>query len=101
LAVLPAWTLRLLAPPRLGDASTRFLGACHDTLANPMRLQTLDEARWYFEACRRLGAEPAQVQDARFLRAQQAFGSPRFRALYRAWLRQGLPCSTMRDRPAG
>lgn len=89
LGVLPAWTLRLLAPPHLGDASTRFLGACHDTLANPVRLSTLDEVRWYFETCRRLATEPARAQDARFQRAQQAFGSPRFRALYRAWLRQG------------
>ena len=43
--------------------------------------------------------EPAQAQDARFLRAQQAFGSPRFRALYRAWLGKGRPCSMTRDHP--
>ncbi len=85
LRVLPAWTLRLLVPQHLTDVVEVYQQAFREQLAMPLSDRTLDEVRWYFQAQR---ATPL-IRDARFNRAARAFGAPRFRALYRAWLERG------------
>jgi hypothetical protein len=57
LRALPAWTLRLLVPQHLarrGVYTTAFL----EQLAMPLRPETRDELRWYFDA-RRAGSARA------------------------------------------
>src|SRR5262249_27845788 len=89
---LPRWTVRLFVPAHLVDAAAIFEAAWREELTNPLRLSTADELRWYFEQ-RRKQRGPSRVPDdvdrGRYLRARDAFGAPRFRVLYRVWLRQG------------
>ena len=84
---LPAWTLRLLVPRHLREAIPVHTEAFREQLATPLRPMILDELRWYFYA-RRTGRNGAHE---RFDHATRAFGAPRFRALYRAWLERGEP----------
>src|SRR5262249_52751228 len=57
---------------------------------------TADELRWYFEARRHFEEQPQPGardagDQARYARARDAFGAPRYRVLYRSWLREGAP----------
>ena len=54
----------------------------------PLRPSTAHELRWFFE---HQEAPPGALgpESARFAKARQAFASPRYRVLYRAWLREG------------
>jgi hypothetical protein len=89
LRTLPAWTIRLLVPRHLGGAIPRYQAALRDELATPLQPATCEELRWYFHQ-RQQGRSPAAlVADVRFQRAQEAFASPRFRVLYRTWLKYG------------
>ena len=92
LRALPTWTIRLLVPNHLIEASSAYESAWREELGTPLRLSTADELRWYFEERRRMeeASSNSTLQgDARFVRAQKAFAAPRFRALYRSWLRHG------------
>jgi len=82
---LPAWTVRLLIPRHLSKATGLYTAAFLEQLAMPLRPETRDELRWYFEA----RASGQGTRDARFLRATEAFGAPRFQALYRVWQERG------------
>ena len=59
--------------------------ACHEGFADPLRPAVADELGWYF---RQLRAVPDAV-GVRLRAAQRAFAAPRYRALYRAWQRDG------------
>lgn len=92
LRALPRWTVRLLVPGHLADAVSAYESAWREELAAPLRPSTAEELRWYFDQRRRLDRERAQLDEhdeARYVRARDAFGAPRFRRLYRTWLRGG------------
>ena len=91
LRALPAWTIRLLVPEHYREASDAFVSAWQQELARPLRLSTVDELRWLFEQQRRRRDDPTgDEQDApRYARARRAFATPRYRGLYRRWLREG------------
>ena len=91
LRALPAWTIRLLVPAHYREASDAFVSAWQQELARPLRLSTVDELRWLFEQQRRRRDDPTgDEQDApRYARARRAFATPRYRGLYRRWLREG------------
>jgi hypothetical protein len=84
LRALPRWTLRILLPHHLTNATDRYRQAFHDHLAAPLRPDLLEELRWFF-----LSRAAAPTGDTRYRRAARAFGSPKFRVLYRAWLERG------------
>lgn len=86
LRALSKWRLRLLIPAHLNEARHAYLAAVRQELAAPLRPSTADELRWFFEH----QAHPPDEHGpdaARFAKARQAFGSPRYGVLYRAWLR--------------
>jgi len=85
LRALPAWTVRVLVPQHLSKAAGLYSTAFLEQLAMPLRPDTRDELGWYFEARR----SSVGTRDPRFLRATEAFGAPRFQALYRVWQERG------------
>jgi hypothetical protein len=89
LRALSSWTIRLLVPRHLAGSMERYQVAVRDELASPLRSDTFDELRWFFEQRRQAADGAAIVADARFQRAQHAFATPRFRVLYRHWLAEG------------
>ena len=91
LRALSTWTIRLLVPRHLAGVVRRYQAAVRDELASPLKPDTFDELRWFFEQRRSAADKPAIVADARFQRAQEVFATPRFRVLYRTWLEHGEP----------
>ncbi len=85
LRAVPDWEIRLLRPGHLTASTAAYRKAFHEELALPLRPAVADELAWYF---RRLRAGPVS-DDARLREAQRAFAAPRYRALYRAWRRDG------------
>jgi hypothetical protein len=90
LRALPGWTLRMLFPQHLAGAISRFEAAARYELATRLRPDTLAELKWYFEK-RRSTSDPRALsfENEEFWRDQAAFGTPRFRQLYRRWLTDG------------
>ncbi len=87
---LPAWTVLAVLPPHLAGMDRACLQVAQQELGLPLRPATFDELNWYFERRRAstLGAlDP--VDEERYQTARRAFRTPRFDALYRAWLREG------------
>lgn len=84
LRALPRWTLRVVVPQHFTDAADRYHHAFQEHFRAPLRSELIDELRWFFQARRGTPHE-----DTRYRRAARAFGSPRFRVLYRAWLERG------------
>jgi hypothetical protein len=92
LRALPRWLVRLIIPMHLQPCAGAYVAAGRQELATPLRPSTADDLRWYFEQRQRMKtATLGLVGDdaARFAQAAQAFGSPRYRVLYRSWLREG------------
>jgi hypothetical protein len=85
LRALPAWTMRALVPHHLTNSTKAYREAFREQLADPVRGAQMDELRWFFQMRRRQQGR----SDERLMRAQRAFGSPRFRAVYRSWIEQG------------
>ena len=92
LRALPAWTLRIVVPPQFPDIAQRSKQVVWNQLLTPLKTETLDELRWYFEQVR---SHPTPSRsddlDERFYRARDAFSAPRFKALYKAWKQDGEP----------
>lgn len=92
LRALPAWTLRIVVPPQFPDIAQRSKQVVWNQLLTPLRTETIDELRWYFEQVR---SHPAPSRsddlDERFYRARDAFSAPRFKALYKVWKQDGEP----------
>ena len=90
LHTLPAWTLRIVVPSQFPDVGQRAKQAVWNQLMSPMKAETLDEVRWYFQQTR---AHPAPTRcadlDERFYKAREAFSTPRVKALYRVWKEDG------------
>ena len=90
LRTLPAWTLRIVVPPQFPDIAQRSKRVVWNQLLTPLKNETIDELRWYFEQVR---SHPTPSRsddlDERFYRARDAFSAPRFKALYKAWKQDG------------
>ena len=87
---LPAWTIRIVVPPHLGDVPDRLQKNAWGQLASPLSELVLTELRWYFD--RRTGglaglSEPADRR--RFERCERAFATDRYTVLYRCWREDG------------
>jgi hypothetical protein len=87
---LPAWTIRIVVPPHLGDVPDRLQKNAWAQLASPLSELVLTELRWYFD--RRTGglaglSEPADRR--RFERCERAFATDRYTVLYRCWRQDG------------
>ena len=92
LRALGRWTLRLWIPGHFREARAAYEWAWKQEFANPLRPSTADELRWYFG--QRRGRHSAAHDDherdlKRYAQARRAFSAPRYRVLYRAWLREG------------
>ena len=85
---LSTWRIRLLIPGHFREARDAYLAAVRQELATPLRPSTAEELRWFFEH-QEAPPDPLGPDAERFARARQAFTSPRYRVLYRAWLREG------------
>ena len=71
--------------------------------ANPLRPSTADELRWYFaqRRGRHSAAHDGHERDfKRYAQARRAFSAPRYRVLYRAWLREGARVIDATSSPA-
>jgi hypothetical protein len=90
LLALPAWTLRIVVPPQFPDIGQRAKQVVWNQLMTPLKCQTLDELRWYFEQAR-THPTPSRCPDLdeRFYRARDTFSASRFKALYRVWKQEG------------
>lgn len=88
LRALSRWTVRLLVPRHLARAEPLHREAFRQELTTPLSSATYDELRWYFEL-RRAGRDARELLSTRYQRARRAFAAPRFRSLYRGWLRDG------------
>lgn len=82
---LSGWTVRLLVPWDKRETVAQYEEAFQQQLASPLSPTALEDLRWYFGALStRRGSS-----DERFHEAAYAFGTPRFKALYRAFLERG------------
>jgi hypothetical protein len=89
LAVVPAWTLRIVFPPSLQRVAPDYERAAHEELESRLDAQTVNDLQWYFFHCRRRTDWSTYTSDllkARFSRCAKEFAGPRFTRLYRRWL---------------
>jgi hypothetical protein len=94
---LSRWRLLLVLPRAFTTAEAAHRAVVTDLCAAPLRPAVLDEFRWFCGVRRTLEEGVAQrvtFDAARYGRARRAFGTPRFFAAYREWLRGG-------DAPSG
>lgn len=92
LAMLPTWTLRIVAPRELALLMDRYLSVAHEVLAQPLDSRTLEYLRWYFDRRRQFETSAAgrlDMDEERFYELHQAFRSVRYQVLYRQWRREG------------
>jgi hypothetical protein len=85
LRALPAWTLRIVAPPEFPGIGDRATKVVEEQLMQPMRAVTIDEMRWYFAQLRASTADDVE----RFRRCRVAFSFPRSQVIYRLWKQDG------------
>jgi hypothetical protein len=85
LRALPAWTLRLVAPPDLPSIGDRARRVVEQHLMSPLRAVTVDEMRWYFEQLR--SAAPSDMP--RFERARSGFSTQHAQVIYKLWKQDG------------
>lgn len=90
LRTLPEWTIRLLIPRRFRKAATLYRYAVRDELATPLEPSTVEELTWFFQARDGQDRTP-RPPDLDLATATRKFGVARFRALHRAWQREGMP----------
>lgn len=88
LRALRGWRLRLLIPVHLTGVRRAFEDAFRQELLTPLRLSTVDQLRWYFEA-KRTQAMGGAIDRERFAKASRAFDAPRYNVLYRRWVELG------------
>lgn len=89
LRALPLWEVRLLTPPHLAEDVPAFEAAARQELAMPLRLDDVDELRWFFDQQRSVEEGSSPEDCPRFVRAHRHFHAPRFRTLYRLWKKEG------------
>jgi len=96
LRALPAWTLRIVAPPNLPGIGERATQVVQQHLMAPLRPVTLDEMRWYFDQLR--SVSPSDMP--RFSRDRGAFSNPHMQLLYRLWKQDGEAALVSISNPA-
>jgi hypothetical protein len=90
LAVLPAWTLRFVAPPDLETLATRCANLVREDLASPVRQKVFDRLKWYFGQRRAHEIDGARIENEEMYYLSRAgFRARRFQVLYKRWLREG------------
>lgn len=89
LRALPSWEVRLLTPSHLAEDASAFEAAARQELAMPLRLDAVDELRWFFNQQRSVEEGSNPEDSARFVRAHRLFHAARFRTLYRLWKKDG------------
>lgn len=85
LRAVPEWTVRAVFPKHRAAATKRYAAAFREQLLAPLSDSACDELRWYF-AAKSTSRVPL---DERYFRAQSAFETPRFRALFKRWSDDG------------
>ena len=90
LRALPEWTIRLLVPRRFRKAAALYRYAVRDEFATPLKPSTVEELEWFFRA-RQGDTQTAPPADLNLAAAARKFSAARFRALHRAWQREGNP----------
>ena len=85
LRALPAWTLRIVAPPNLPGIGERAMQVVQQHLMAPLRPMTVDEMRWYFDQLR--SGSPSDMP--RLSRDRGAFSNPHMKLLYKLWKQDG------------
>jgi hypothetical protein len=86
---LPAWTLRIVAPPHFPGVGQLAKQVVWNQLLTPLGRDQIDELCWYFEQARRHPTPSRCDLDERFYRASTGYSAPRFKALYRVWKQDG------------
>lgn len=89
LAVLPAWTVRVVLPTHLQMLGDRYLETfkLEFTRAQP---QLVERLRWFFRQRRAVTAEGSSIDDEqRYFEERFCFAAPRFQVLYKRWLSEG------------
>jgi hypothetical protein len=83
LAVLPAWTLRIVFTPDLSWLAKKYDEVARDELAG-LRPELVSHLRWYLKQRRTHTLERAHVDDPeRYDHAHYAFAATRYQVLYR------------------
>lgn len=89
LAVLPAWTVRVVFPSHLEMLGHLYLDAFKLELARAQP-QLVERLRWYFRQRRAVTLEGASIDDEqRYHEERFCFAAPRFQVLYKRWLSNG------------
>ena len=89
LAVLPAWTLRIVFTPDMAWLAKKFDEVAREELAG-LRSELVNHLRWYFKQRRAHTLERSPVDDPeRYDHARYGFAATRFQVLYRRWLGEG------------
>lgn len=88
---LTRWRIWILVPRHLAAAEAAYGQAAWEELASPLRPAIADELQWFFT---RVAQPPTSKEQEwrRWVQARRAFGAPRYRALYRTWLKVGRSC---------
>ena len=90
LRMVPAWTLRLVFPRPVDRAYDAYQTVIREELETPLQPATIRELKRYFEHRRTAAAQRPDTLTRAFLdRGLQVFSGPRFRLLYRRWLKHG------------
>jgi hypothetical protein len=86
---LPDWELRLLVPAHLTESTSLFEAAARQELGMPLRLDDVNELAWFFRQRRTADGGGRIADPERFRAVSRRFHAPRYRALYRAWRKEG------------
>jgi hypothetical protein len=83
------WTIRVLVPRRFRKAAALYRYAARDELATPLELSTVEELGWFFRVRQGRATDVPPPPDLDPATAARKFSGARFRALFRAWEREG------------
>jgi hypothetical protein len=88
---LTRWRVVVALPRTLTMAEAAHRHVFNELCGAPLRPAIVDEFRWFCGARRahEAGARVGDADPARYARARQAFGAPRFYSVYRRWCREG------------
>ena len=85
------WTIRVLVPVPFASGIRLFGHAARETLATPLPPSNAEVLRSVFLERQRRRETPDAPPDPQLHSLSQAYGAPRFRALFRAWQQLGDP----------
>src|SRR5262249_37982769 len=89
LGAVDEWTIRLLVPVRFWNARALYRFAIRDTYIKRLTSAEVEQFAWFCRLRRGLTNEPDPYLSLDTAKAARKFGSARFRALERAWDREG------------